>query len=536
MSFCVDLIIINGSIRTMDPKRPQAEALAVSGNRVVAVGTSEEIRPMAGPSTCVIDAAHRLILPGFNDAHVHFLMGGFSLSNVDLRNARSAEEMVARLGAYARKMPSAQWILGGDWDHENWPGAPLPTRQLVDAVTPAQPVLLNRLDGHMALANSAALRLAGITSQTAAPPGGVIIRDPRTAEPTGLLKDAAISLVERVIPPKTFAEKLVAARAATQFAARCGVTSVTDMSAGEDVAVYQELLQLGELQTRIYATHSIIHWERLAQVGIRAGFGNDLLRIGALKGFADGSLGSSTALFFEPYADDPANRGLLFDQMLPEGVMFERVLAADRHGLQVIIHAIGDEANLRILDLYLEAAKQNGPSDRRFRIEHAQHLRPGDIRRFGMQHVIASVQPYHAADDGRWCEKRVGSERAQTTYAFRALLDANAVLAFGSDWTVAPLNPLLGIKAAVTRQTLDGLHPQGWVPEQKISLDEAVRAYTMGSAYAEFTEQVKGSITPGKLADLVVLDRDIYTIPANEIDSTRVIMTVMDGKVVYNAS
>ncbi|MGH7971096.1 MAG: amidohydrolase, partial [Limisphaerales bacterium] len=232
-------------------------------------------------------------------------------------------------------------------------------------------------------------------------------------------------------------------------------------------------------------------------------------------------------------ADDPANRGLLFDQMLPEGVMLERVLAADGLGLQVMIHAIGDEANCRILDLYLGVAQKNGPTDRRFRIEHAQHLRPSEIPRFGRQSIIASTQPYHAADDGRWCEKRVGRDRAQTTYAFRALLATGAVLAFGSDWTVAPLNPLLGIKAAVTRQTLDGKHPDGWVPEQKVTIDEAVRAYTVGSAYAEFADNVKGTIAPGKLADLVMLDRDIYSIPPAEIDQARLSMTIMNGKVVY---
>jgi predicted amidohydrolase YtcJ len=252
-----------------------------------------------------------------------------------------------------------------------------------------------------------------------------------------------------------------------------------------------------------------------------------------LKGFADGSLGSTTALFFEPYSDAPKTRGLLFDQMLPEGVMDKRVQGADKAGLQVMIHAIGDEANMRILDIFRQAAEKNGERDRRFRIEHAQHLRTNELPRFAAQKVIASMQPYHCADDGRWCEKRIGRERSKGTYAFRTLLDSGATLAFGSDWTVAPLNPMEGLKAAVTRQTLDGKHPDGWFPEQKITLDEAIRAYTAGSAYAEFADHLKGTITTGKLADLVMLDRDIYSCDPTDIDKAEVVLTVVDGKVVF---
>ena len=530
-----DLIIINAAVHTMDPARPTAEAVAVLGNRIAAVGTTEEIRPLAGPATRVIDAAGKLVLPGFNDAHVHFLMGGFSLSNVDLREAQSPEEMARRLHDYARKLPKGRWILGGDWDHESWPGAPLPTRQMIDAATPDNPVWVNRLDGHMALANSLALKLAGVSRETKDPPGGVIVRDPQTGEPTGVLKDAAEDLVERAVPEKSFEEKHIAARAASEHAAQVGVTSVTDMSAGDDVGLYQYMLERGELKTRIYAIRSIVSWETLGKAGVRAAFGSDMLRIGGLKGFADGSLGSSTALFFEPYSDTPNTRGLLFDQMLPEGIMLQRVMAADKRGLQVMIHAIGDEANKRILDIYQEAAAANGPRDRRFRIEHAQHLRASEIPRFGSQKVVASMQPYHAADDGRWCDKRIGPERSKGTYAFRSLLEAGAVLAFGSDWTVAPLNPMPGLKAAVTRQTLDGKHPDGWHPEQKLTLDEALHAFTVGSAYAEFAEHAKGSLAPGKLADVVMLDRDLYQTPAEQIDRARVLLTLVDGRIVWEA-
>jgi predicted amidohydrolase YtcJ len=533
LSLAPDLIVVNAAIHTMDPERPTAEAVAVLWNRIAAVGPTAEIRALASTKTRVIDAQQKLVFPGFNDAHVHFLTGGFSLSNVDLREAASTNELAQKLREYIRKVPKGRWILGGDWDHEKWPGAPLPTRQMIDAVSPEHPVFVNRLDGHMALANTLALKLAGISKETKDPPGGLIVRDPQTGEPTGVLKDAAQELVERAIPEKTFSEKHAAALAGTEHAARLGVTSLTDMSAGDDVGLYQYMAERGELKTRIYAIRSIVSWEVQARTGVRAAFGNDMVRIGGLKGFSDGSLGSSTALFFEPYTDTPNTRGLLFDQMLPEGIMLKRVMAADKVGLQVMIHAIGDEANLRILDIYKKTAEENGPRDRRFRIEHAQHLRPSEIPRFGQQQVIASMQPYHAADDGRWCEKRIGPERSKGTYAFRSLLQSGTVLAFGSDWTVAPLNPLEGIKAAVTRQTLDGKHPNGWLPEQKLTIDEAVHAFTVGSAYAEFAEKVKGTISPGKLADLVMLDRDIYKIDPGQIDKAQVVMTVMDGRVVF---
>jgi hypothetical protein len=403
---------------------------------------------------------------------------------------------------------------------------------MIDTITPDNPVFVSRLDGHMALANSLALKLAGVTKDTKDVPGGLIVRD-ANGEPTGVLKDAAMGLVERVVPPRSWDENLAAGRAATEHAASVGVTSVQDMSAGDDVGLYQYLLERGELKTRIYGMWSIVSWEVLGKTGVRTAFGNDWLRIGGLKGFADGSLGSSTALFFEPYSDTPNTRGLLFDQMLPEGIMLKRVEAADKAGLQVMIHAIGDEANKTILDLFQQVVEKNGPRDRRFRIEHAQHIRAGEIPRFGRQKVVASMQPYHCADDGRWCDKRIGPERSKGTYAFRTLLDTGAVLAFGSDWTVAPLNPMEGLKAAVTRQTLDGKNPDGWVPEQKISLEEAVRAYTVGSAHAEFQEKVKGSLTPGKLADLVMLDRDMFKIDPAELDKVKVSLTIVDGRVVY---
>jgi predicted amidohydrolase YtcJ len=530
-----DLIIVNATVHTMDPQRPTAGALAITGNRIEAVGTSAQMKALAGARTRVFNARKQLVLPGFNDAHVHFLSGGFQLSSVDLRDAATPQEFAERIGKFAAALPAGKWVTGGDWDHERWPTNSLPTRELIDPATPHTPVFVSRLDGHMALANSAALKIAGVTRDTKDPDGGFIVRDAKTGEPTGVLKDAAMNFVSRKIPAATFEEKMGAARAATTHAARLGVTSVTDMSAGADVGIYQELLQRGELKTRIYAIAPLPQWERLGQTGLRAAFGNDMLRVGGLKGFGDGSLGSTTALFFEPYADAPQTRGLPGDEMFPEGAMLQRVLAADRAGLQIMIHAIGDRANDQILQIFEEAVAKNGPHDRRFRIEHAQHLRPQDIPRFARAKVIASMQPYHCADDGRWAEKRIGPERAKGTYAFRSLLDGGTILAFGTDWNVAPLDPLAGIAAAVTRRTLDGKHPNGWVPEQKISVEEAVRAYTEASAYAEFAEQSKGTLAPGKLADVVILDKDIFSIPPTEIHTARVQLTILDGRIVYDS-
>lgn len=525
------LIIANADVRTMDPERPRAEAVVICQNLIAAVGTSVEMEALAGPRTRIIDAAGRLLLPGFNDAHVHFLAGGFSLTNVNLRDCRTGEEMERRLSGFVATLPTGAWVQGGDWDHENWPGATPPSRTLIDQAAPCHPVLLSRLDGHMAVANTRALRIAGISRNTPDPPGGSVVRD-AASEPTGLLKDAAIDLVASRIPPMTREQKLAAARAATEHAATLGVTSVTDVSADDDVGIYHELLKLGSLKTRIYCARPITSWERLKGMG--TGFGCPMLRIGALKGFCDGSLGATTALFFEPYSDAPETSGLLFEQMFPEGIMLKRVQEADRHGLQVLIHAIGDKANSLILDLFDMVACEQGPRDRRFRIEHAQHLRGSDVQRFGKLRVVASMQPYHAADDGRWCEKRIGKKRSQSSYVFRSLLDAGAMLAFGSDWTVAPLDPLLGIQAAVTRQTLDGKHPGGWVPAEKISIEEAVQAYTFGSAFAEFADGAKGTITPGKLADVILLSSNIFETDPGTIGKAHVVLTVVDGKVVYD--
>jgi predicted amidohydrolase YtcJ len=530
-----DLVIVHGHVWTVDSQRTRAEAVAIHGGRIIAVGSDAEIAKWAGPATKKIDAQGKSVLPGFIDAHVHFSSGGGEISSVHLRDANTPQEFTRRIGEQAKKLPKGEWMLGGTWDHELWGGMPLPSHDWVDSLTPDTPVFVSRYDGHMAMANGLALRLAGVTRETKDPPGGTIVRD-KDGNPTGLLKDAAMNLVYRVIPSPSEGQLLRMIHAAMEEARRFGVTSVHDISSTEDVRAYQILASRGELTLRIYCITPLPQWEAPATAGIRAAFGNDWIHLGALKGFADGSLGSTTALFEKPYNDAPETSGLPNEMMLPEGNMLKMALGADKAGLQLAVHAIGDRANRIMLDVYTEVAKQNGArNDRRWRIEHAQHLRPEDFARFSQLGVIASVQPYHAIDDGRWAEKRIGHERAKTTYAFRTFLDHGVRLAFGSDWTVAPLNPMLGLYAAVTRATLDGKNPGGWFPEQKLTLEKAIHAYTMGSAFAEFREKEKGSLVPGKLADVIVLDGDLFSMVPEKIKDVAVRYTIVGGKVVYEA-
>ena len=530
-----DLIITNARIFTADRDRPECEAVAILGERIVAAGGRGEIDAWRGPATRVIDAGGRRVVPGFNDAHVHFVSGGMDLDNVDLKNAATPAEFVRRIAERARATPKGEWLLGGNWDEQQWSPATMPDRTLIDPVTGDVPVFISRYDGHMALANSAAIRLAGVTAKTPDPTGGAIVHD-ASGEPNGLFKDAALSLVDRVITPFSHEQRLRAARRALAHAASLGVTSVQDMNPEYgDIAAYSELLERGELTTRIYAAPSQTQWEDQAKLGLRRSFGSPWLRLGAIKGYADGSLGSTTAYFFEPYTDAPSTRGLLSEEMQPLEAERERLIKADAAGLQVCVHAIGDQGISMILDLFADVVKANGERDRRFRIEHAQHVAPKDFDRFASLHVIASMQPYHAIDDGRWAVKRIGPQRIKTTYAFRTFLDRGVRLAFGTDWSVAPLDPMQTIYAAVTRATLDGKTPGGWVPEQKITVREAVEAYTLGSAYAEFQEKDKGSITPGKLADLLILSDDIFSIDPRAIRDVKVTSTLVGGRVVWQA-
>ena len=526
-----DLIVVNAKVHTMDAGRPNAEAFAVMGNKIVAVGTNNEIKKLANAQTKTIDARGKVVIPGFNDAHVHFLEGGYQLSSVDLRDAKTPEEFTKRIKEFAAKLPKGRWILGGKWDHENWTPNNLPTAAMIDSVTPDNPVFIDRLDGHMALANSLAFKLAGVDKNTKDVAGGEIVRD-ANGKPSGVLKDAAMFYVNKVVPEFTFEQKLEQAQAATEYAASLGVTSAQDMSAGNDVGVYQELARQGKMKTRLYGCSPLSDYARWQKTGVRHAFGSDWLRVGCLKGYSDGSLGSTTAWFFAPYLDAPTTSGLASDE-IPK--MLENIRNADKSDLQINIHAIGDKANDTILSDYEKIAAENGAKDRRFRIEHAQHLRMEDIKRFGELKVVASMQPFHLADDGRWAHKRLDAPRLKGTYAFRTILDTGGKLAFGTDWYVAPLNPLLGVQAAVTRQTLDGKNPNGWIPEQKITVEETIYAYTMGSAYAEYQENVKGSISIGKLADFVILSDDIFTMNPNDINKVKVLKTIVDGKVVYES-
>lgn len=526
-------LVVYGRVWTGDSARPWAGAIAIAGDTVSAVGDSAEIARLVRPETRVLTNSDGLVTPGFMDGHLHFLDGGFQLASLDLRTADTPAEFIERVAAFASERQPGEWIEGGDWDHERWPGTPLPRKEWIDSVTPNNPVWINRLDGHMALANSAALRLAKIDRHTRDIPGGVIVRDPKTGEPTGILKDEAMDPVDAVFPVRTEAQYDAALQRALRHAASHGVTGFAHVDVPlAELGAYLRAREAGTLTARAALYFKIENWRKVADTIAKMGRGDAWVWIGGVKGYMDGSLGSTTAVFYQPYEDDPSTSGVF---TTPEDSMRAWVGAADSAGLQVVVHAIGERANGLLLSIFDSVARVHGPRDRRFRVEHAQHLRREDIPRFAQLGVIASMQPYHAIDDGRWAEKRIGPERIKTTYAFRSLLDRGAVLAFGSDWTVAPIEPLLGIYAAVTRRTLDGKHPDGWVPQEKISVEEALRAYTSGNAYGVFAEDRRGTLAPGYLADLVLLDRDLTRIPPEEIEQAAVRATVVGGRVVYEA-
>lgn len=526
----ISLAIVNARVWTGDLRRPWADAVAVEGAHIAAVGSSAEIRKLAGAGARIIDAHGAMVVPGFIDSHVHFIEGGFALQSVKLRDARTKAEFIQRIGDFAKTIPSGAWILNGDWDHENW-GGELPTRQWIDAVTPSNPVWINRLDGHMSLANSAALKAAGVTRDVKDVSGGTIVRD-AAGEPTGVFKDNAMGIVERAVPPAGAEMTDRALRAAMQHVNEQGVVAVHHMGGWGDLAAFERAHAAGTLTTRIYASVPLSSWKRLADTVKARGIGDDWVRIGGLKGFVDGSIGSHTAAMLEPFTDAPNDRGLMVNS---ETDLYNWALAGDKAGLQLLIHAIGDRAIRVLLDIFERVAKENGPRDRRFRIEHAQHIAPADIARFGALGVIPSMQPYHAIDDGRWVDRVIGAERSKGTYAFKSLLDTKASLAFGSDWFVAPPTPLMGIYAAVTRRTLDEKRPGGWVPEQKISVEDALRAYTAGAAYAGFAEGTRGVLKKGMLADITMIDRDLTTIAPATIRDAKIVRTIVNGKVVFEA-
>jgi len=525
----ISLVVVNGRVWTGDPARPWAEAVAVRGDRIAEVGSSAAIRKLAHGGALIVNVHGALVTPGFIDSHVHFLTSGFGLFSVKLRTAKTPAEFIARIKAYAHTLPKGAWIEGGDWDHSLW-GGELPTKEWIDSVTPDNPVWVNRLDGHMSLANSLALAAAKVTKDTPDPSGGRIERE-ANGEPSGILKDNAQSLVDDAIPDPPPALADSAMMAAMHYMAGNGVTSVTNMGyTWWDYSVMQRAHAAGKMITRIYAVMPLATWEQLRDTIAAHGRGDTWLRIGGLKAFVDGSIGSHTALMLKPFNDAPNDSGL---RVTSEQDLYERTSGADKAGLQVMVHAIGDRAIRSQLDIFERVEKEDGPRDRRFRIEHAQHLSPQDIPRFAQLDVIASMQPYHAIDDGRWVDTVIGPDRSRYTYAFRSLLDAKAKVAFGSDWSVAPATPIEGIYAAVTRRTLDDKHPNGWVPEEKITVEEAMRAYTVTGAYANFQENEKGMLKAGMLADLVVIDRDLFTIKPETIRDAHVVMTLVGGKVVY---
>jgi predicted amidohydrolase YtcJ len=538
-----NLLLVNGRIYTIDKGKPWAEAVAVCGESIGRVGTTAEVRAWAGPGARVVDLAGKLVVPGFNDAHVHLVDGAEEIVGIDLRPATSEGDFARRLGEHARRVPKGRWITGGNWDHEAWPTKALPTHASFDRVTADHPVFVQRLDGHMAVANALAMRLAGISRDTKAPDGGTIVRGP-DGEPTGVFKDNAMALISRVIPPPTSEETLEKAKAGVRHAASLGVTTVQDMTNSPmELRAYETLDEAGDLPVRIYSIRNY-PLERTS----RAGSGPPELLAGprglqgaserprvnvttqAVKLFVDGSMGSGTAVFFEPYADDPTTSGLLIQPIAElERLIFE----ADAAGFQLVVHAIGDRANTIALDAFERLARERGARDRRPRIEHAQVVRDADKRRFTALGVIASIQPSHCIDDMRWAEARIGRARSAIAYDFKSFVDAGARIAFGTDWFVEPLDPMLGLYAAVTRQFPDGTPAGGWFPEERLTLAQAIEFYTLGSAFAEFAETEKGSIVEGKLADLVVLSKNLFEIAPREILTTKAVMTITGGRIVH---
>jgi len=528
-----DIVFKNGRFWTLDPSHPEAEAVAVQNGRFAAVGTWERIKDWVGQSTRLVDLDGAFVVPGFIDSHTHFLEGALNLVSLNLRDVRSREEFVKKIKKEAAKLENGKWITNGEWDHQQFDSKQWPQKEWIDGVTPENPVCVFRKDMHTVFVNSLALKRAGISKNTPHPEGGKIVKDPETGEPTGILMDGAVDLVLPLIPEPDSKEKLAAAERAMEFANKRGVTSVHEMGPLDNLSLYEELYLKNRLNLRIclYPPISLMdQWQGIEKGSKKS---EEFYKIGGLKGFMDGSLGSSTALFFESYTDDADNKGILAPDMFPQGKMEERITKVDEAGLQVAVHAIGDKANRIILDIFENVMRIRKKRDRRWRIEHAQHLMREDIIRMGRLGVMASVQPYHLIDDGQWAEKRVGPSRVRSSYPFKSLLENKVKLTFGSDWTVAPLEPLLGIYSAVTRRTLDGKNPHGWIPEEKISVREAIKAYTVNAAFAEFSENIKGSIKRGFLADMAVLDKSLFNRDPIEIKDVQVIMTVFNGRIVF---
>lgn len=503
-----------------------AQSMAIKGDRIMAIGTDKEMALYQGEQTQVIDAEGNFITPGFIDSHVHLLTGGRSLLSVELRDANTQEEFIRRIADFAKSIEPGTWILEGNWDHTLW-GGELPNKDWIDPYTRENPVVIYRLDGHMVLANSAALAIAGIDKNTPEVESGKIVRN-SDGTPTGILKSNAMDLLLDKIPAMTEIQQEEAFKEAMNYFLSQGVTSVHDVDSLESYPIAQKLKAQDELALRIYGIKPLSKWKQLLD---SPPVNDEWLRLGGLKGFVDGSLGSHTAAFKEVYTDTKNDKGFF---IYNKEKLYQWISEADKANLHIMVHAIGDSAIQSLLEIYAQIIEENGPRDRRLRIEHAQHIAPEDIQRFADLQVIASMQPYHAIDDGRWAEDLIGAERIKTTYAFHSLLDAKAKVVFGSDWAVAPASPLWGIYAAVTRRTLDGQNPEGWVPEQKITVEQALTAYTKDAAYASFEEHIKGTLEPGKLADFVVLSENLSIIDPVKIKDVQVLQTYVGGKKVFD--
>ncbi|MGD0582096.1 MAG: amidohydrolase [Bacteroidales bacterium] len=544
-SFCqkmetADLIIINGKVLTIDKENPFAEAIAVKGEKIIAVGTNKEVSAFSVKGkTRIIDAHSRLVIPGFNDAHVHF--GPLDPDYIELRYTTDPSVITKKVKEQVARSKPGEVIRGGHWEHEMFNDRKWPTKELIDTVSPDNPVLLSRADGHSVLVNSYVLKRSGITRDTPDPFGGEIQKDTVTGEPTGILKENAEGLirlgdVKTTRTPEEEKERtwkgyLLALREAREY----GVTSV-QIPGSADFSSYEKLKKEGLLTTRIdageFLTGDTLKLKRFINLEKRYPRDSDWIRFGYLKVFIDGTIGSGTALMFDPFTDNPKSSGLA---MMPYEKYEKMVILADKMGFQIGTHAIGDKGNNWALNAYEKAQKVNGKRDSRHRIEHAQTLSKNDIPRFSILGVIPSMQPTHCISDKRFCEKRIGKERSAGAYAWRSLLDAGAILAFGTDYQVEPLNPMEGLYAAVTRKDRLGEEGNGWFPEQKLTMEEAIKYYTLGSAYSQFMEKRKGIIKEGYLADIVITDRDLLTIPENEIMKTKIDYTIIGGKVVYQS-
>lgn len=525
-----DLLILNASIWTANIKAPVATALAIKDGDIVYVG---EVDGVAIQAKRTVDLDGHFVMPGFIDNHVHFLEGGFGLASVNLRDANTPQEFTRRIVEYAKTRKAKQWVLNGNWDHTLW-GGELPHRNWIDEGTGDTPVLVFRLDGHMALANSAALKLAGITAETPTPEGGDIVRD-STGEPTGVLKDVAAFMVQAVVPPASDDELLGAIELAQNHALSLGLTQVHAMTASPTEVNMLDAFVLardhGLLTLRAKVFTPLESWQTARDTVAVNGRGDELLRWGGVKGLVDGALGSATAWFYEPFIDDTTNSGF---PLIQPAQLNDLIKGADQAGLTLAIHAIGDKAIDTLINGFEKTAGEQ-IADRRYRIEHFQHPTAGAIKRIAKLGIIASAHPYHAIDDGRWAEEKIGSKRVKTTYAFRSILDAGGILSFGSDWPVAPLSPLAGVYAAVARQTIDGKNQEGWQPQEKITVEEALAAYTINNAYAGFEEDRAGSLAVGKRADLVVLSADPRRVAPEQIKEIHVTTTMVGGEVLYGS-